>query len=276
MMSSNGHETVIALSRRRLYAAPAAASQHRRGPMGTQHIVKSYDDELKRLTRMISEMGGLVETQLAEAIQSIKDMDAERGQRCKRNDAKIDALEAEIESFVVRLLALRQPMARDLRSIVGALEIASDLERIGDYAANAGKRVLALSQMPPVPATQGIVRLGNLVRVIVKDVLDAFVEGDTAKALAVWQRDEDVDAMYTSLFREILTYMIEDARNITACTHLLFIAKNFERMGDHTTNIAETVHFFVTGEPIPSARPKGDDTSYMIVTPTAGEAATKS
>jgi phosphate transport system protein len=168
------------------------------------------------------------------------------------------------------MLALRQPMAGDLREILATLRIASDLERIGDYAANVAKRALALIQMPAMRPVSGLPRMGRLVQQIIKDVLDAYTDRDLQKALAAWNGDEAVDDLYTSLFRETLTYMMEDARNITPCTHLLFIAKNIERIGDHATNVAETIHFLITGEPIAEQRPKGDLSSFTVMTP-AGE-----
>ncbi|MBL8690258.1 MAG: phosphate signaling complex protein PhoU [Rhodospirillaceae bacterium] len=237
--------------------------------MASEHIVRAYDEQLKRLKAEISEMGGLVEVQLGQAIQAVSSRDAELGQRCVASDAKVDALELQIDESVVKMLALRQPMASDLRTILSALKIAADLERTGDYAANVGKRVQALIQFPPVPSVNGVVRLGQLARLVVKDVLDAFASSDTARAIQVWQRDEELDAMYTSLFRELLTYMMEDPRNITPCTHLLFIAKNLERIGDHATNIAETIHFQVVGRTIAESRPKGDETSFAVVGPDA-------
>ena len=233
--------------------------------MASEHIVRAYDEQLKRLKAEISEMGGLVEVQLGQAIQAVSARDGELGQRCVSSDVRVDNLEHKIDDSVVKMLALRQPMASDLRTILSALKIAADLERIGDYAANVGKRVQALIQFPPVPSVNGVVRLGQLARLVVKDVLDAFASSDTARAIQVWQRDEEVDAMYTSLFRELLTYMMEDPRNITPCTHLLFIAKNLERIGDHATNIAEVIHFQVVGRTIAEARPKGDETSFAVV-----------
>ncbi len=163
-----------------------------------------------------------------------------------------------MHNFTVRLLALRQPVAQDLRAIVAALSISGDIERIADYAANVAKRSLVLNQLPPVGPVAGVVRLGRLVQEIVKTVLDAYVEEDVEKAVRVWRQDEEVDDMYTSLFRELLTYMMEDPRNITPSIHLMFMAKNIERIGDHATNIAETIHFLVRGKPLPAARPKGD------------------
>jgi len=187
-----------------------------------------------------------------------------------RDDARIDELELQASNLTIRLLALRQPMAVDLRQIVSALKISSDLERIGDYAANVAKRAIALSQQPHVRPMHAIPRMARLVQQIIKDVLDAYVDLNAAKAVAAWQRDEEVDEMYTSLFRELLTYMMEDQRNIGPSIHLLFIAKNIERMGDHATNVAEDVHFLVHGRPLDQVRPKGDQTSFTVLATTPG------
>jgi phosphate transport system protein len=233
--------------------------------MVSEHIIKSYDEELQRLDNIITQMGGLAESQLAAAIDAITKRDSDFASEVIENDSRIDALERDTESLVMRLLALRQPMARDLRQSIAALKIASDLERIGDYAANVAKRAIALNQTPPVRPVYAIPRMGKLGQAMIKDILDAYVERDADKALAVWLRDEELDEMYTSLFRELLTYMIEDPRNITACTHLLFIAKNLERIGDHTTNIAETLYFLVHGTPLAQTRPKGDRSSLAVV-----------
>jgi phosphate transport system protein len=219
-------------------------------PVETQHIVKSFDEELQRLRQTVAQMGGLVEAQLQAAVDALVKRDAEAAAKVVRDDARIDDLEQQLGNLVIRLLALRQPMAVDLRQIVSALKISSDLERIGDYAA--------------------IPRMARLVQQIIKDVLDSYVEQDAAKAIAAWQRDEEVDEMYTSLFRELLTYMMEDQRNIGPSIHLLFIAKNIERMGDHATNVAEDVHFLVHGRPLDQARPKGDQTSFTVVATTPG------
>jgi phosphate transport system protein len=220
-------------------------------PVATDHIVKSFDDELKRLNQIVVQMGGLAEAQLATAIDALVRRDGELAMQAVRSDAQIDALEHEIGNLTVRMLALRQPMAQDLREVV----------------ANVGKRAIALSQTPPVKPAHAIPRMGRLVQEIIKDVLDAYSEHDAEKAITAWQRDEEVDEMYNSLFRELLTYMMEDPRNISPCTHLLFIAKNIERIGDHATNIAETIHFLVHGRPLEAARPKGDTTSFAIVAP---------
>jgi phosphate transport system protein len=232
--------------------------------MVSEHIIKSYDQELQRLDNTITEMGGMAESQLAAAMEAVGKRDTELASQVIEGDVKVDELEREVESLAVRLLALRQPMARDLRQILAALKIASDLERICDYAANVAKRSIALSQTPPVKPTYAIPRMGRLCQAMIKDMLDAYVERDAEKAIAVWLRDEELDEMYTSLFRELLTYMIEDPRNITAGTHLLFMAKNLERVGDHTTNIAETLYFLVHGKPLTQARPKRDRTSLAL------------
>lgn len=231
--------------------------------MASEHIIKSYDEELRRLDNTITQMGGLAESQLATAIEAVARRDSILATRAVEGDVEIDELDREVETLVVRLLALRQPLARDLRQIVASLKIAADLERIGDYAANVAKRSLALSLTPPVRPVHAIPRMGNFCQQMVKDILDAYVARDADRAMSVWLRDEELDEMYTSLFRELLTYMIEDPRNITACTHLLFMAKNLERVGDLTTNIGETIYFFVHGVPLTQMRPKRDRTSMQ-------------
>jgi phosphate transport system protein len=228
--------------------------------MSSEHIIKSFDEELRRLNNTITEMGGLAESQLATAIQAVVERDSDLAASVVETDAKVDQLQHDIDNLAVRLLALRQPMARDLRAVVSAIKIASDLERICDYAANVAKRSIVLNQTAPVKPVYALPRMGALCQGMVKDMLDAYVERDADKALGVWLRDEELDEMYTSLFRELLTYMIEDARNITPCTHLLFMAKNLERIGDHTTNIAETLYFLVHGKPLAQIRPKRDRT----------------
>ena len=235
--------------------------------MPAEHIVKSYDEELQRLSKMIVEMGGLAESQLAAAIEAVQERDTELAARVIEDDAKVDQLERELDNLAIRLLALRQPMARDLREIFVALKIASDLERICDYCANVAKRSIALAQAPPVQAAHALPRMAQFALLLVKDVIDAYVEHDADKALDVWNRDEELDEMYSSLFREFLTYMMEDPRNIGTCTHLLFMAKNIERIGDHATNIAENLYFLVHGTPLTQARPKGDNSSLQVVAP---------
>jgi phosphate transport system protein len=233
--------------------------------MSSEHIVKSFDDELKQLSQMVAQMGGLAEAQLQAAIEALVARDAEQAARVVQSDARIDQLERQISNQTIRMLALRQPMAQDLRQIVAALKISSDIERIGDYAANVAKRAIALTQSPPMRPVGGIARMGRLVQQIIKDTLDAFSENDADKAVAAWKRDQEVDDMYNSLFRELLTYMMEDPRNIGPSTHLMFIAKNIERIGDHATNVAEIIHFLVRGEDITEARPKSDKTSFTVV-----------
>jgi phosphate transport system protein len=185
-------------------------------------------------------------------------------------DPKVDAREHEIEQYVIRLLALRQPMAGDLRHIVAALKSTGDLERIGDYAANVAKRSLVLQEFSLRSAASGLAHMAALVQENLKRVIDAVGADDPEKAMQVWRSDEAIDEIYNALFRELITYMMEDPRNITPCTHLLFIAKNLERIGDHATNIAETVHYAVTGIPLTEARPKSDLSSFANVRP-AGE-----
>lgn len=228
------------------------------------HIVKSYDEQLKRLHDTLVRMGGLVEAQLSAAMQALARRDANLAMATVESDRRVDEMERQVDEQVVQLLALRQPMARDLRSVVGALRIASDLERMADYAKNVAKRSIALAQMPPVQPAHAIPRMGRTVQEMVKDVLDSFVHGDVQKAIAVWSRDEEIDAMHASLFRELITYMMEDPRNITPSTHLMFIAKNLERIGDHATNVAEMVHYQVTGRTLSDARPKGDEASLVV------------
>jgi phosphate transport system protein len=235
--------------------------------MAAEHIVKSYDDELNRLNKMIVEMGGLAESQLAAAVDAVSRRDSALAARVIEGDAAVDELERELDNLAIRLLALRQPMARDLREIFAALKIGSDLERICDYAANVAKRSIALAQTPPIQPMHALPRMAHLALRLVKDVIDAYVAHDADKALDVWRRDEELDEMYASLFREFLTYMMEDARNIGAYTHLLFMAKNIERIGDHATNIAENLYYLVHGTALTETRPKGDKSSLEIIAP---------
>ncbi len=239
--------------------------------MTQEHIVKAYDAELTRLSELISRMGEMAEKQIGRAITALSERDAELASQVVADDLEIDGLEAEIHEFTVRLLALRQPMARDLRQIVAALRIAPDLERIGDYAKNVAKRSIALDQVPPVKPIVTIPRMARMVQEMIRDVLDAFATGDVDKAHEVWTRDAEVDDVYDGLFRELLTYMMEDPRTISACTHLIFIAKNIERMGDLATNIAETIHFQVKGETLDEDRPKHDAASLTVIEPEDGD-----
>ena len=235
--------------------------------MSTDHIVKSFDEELSRLSDLLSRMGGLAESQLENSIEALQRRDSSLAEDAIENDRRIDELHAEVDEMAIRLLALRQPMARDLRYIVTGLKVAPIVERIGDYSKNVAKRTIALNQMPPVKPLFTIPRMGRLVREMIKDVLDAFSNNDVAMAREVWARDKEVDDMYDSLFRELLTYMMEDARNITACTHLLFVARNIERIGDLATNIAELIHYQVEGIALDEDRPKADESSIAVVEP---------
>ncbi len=230
-----------------------------------EHTVKAYGNELEDLSTKLMQMGGLAEEQLAAAIEALSKRDNALAEQTVAADAQIDDFEHEVEDQAVKLLALRQPMGSDLREVLAAIKICSDIERVGDLAKNLAKRALVLNQETPVPLTQGLSRMGLIGLRLLKDVLDAYIKKDAALALAVWRSDEDLDELYNSLFRELLTYMMEDPRTISSCTHLLFIAKNLERIGDHATNIAETVHFMVEGAYISDERPKGDVTSTTNV-----------
>jgi len=220
--------------------------------MPTSHIVKSYDQEITFLTRKILEMGGLVEDQISRSIEALVESNVELAEQVVERDDAVDALEEEIDQFAIRMLATRQPVAVDLRLIAMAMKISNDLERIGDYAAKGiAARCHRLAKDPArVRPLHAIPRMGQLVQGMVKDALDAYVERDAEKAVGVWRRDDEIDLMYDGLVRELLTYMMEDARNISACIDLMFIAKNLERMGDHTTNICEQIRYIVHGERI--------------------------
>ncbi|MCY3829539.1 MAG: phosphate signaling complex protein PhoU [Rhodospirillaceae bacterium] len=230
--------------------------------MASEHIVSAFDQELNELKNKVSEMGGLAESQLVNALEAMQRRDTDLASRTIESDARVDEMEHEIDAFVVQLLALRQPVASDLREIIVALKISSDLERIADYATNVAKRTMTLAQSPQVRPAHAIPRMGRLAISMIFDVLDSYSDRDTQKAIAVWRRDEELDEMYISLFRELLTYMMEDARSISSCTHLLFIAKNIERVGDHATNIAESIYYLVEGRPLLQSRPKGGDEEY--------------
>ena len=224
------------------------------------HIVKSYDEEQRRIAAEILHMGEIAVAQLEAARDVVERRDDRAAERIIANDEAIDTLEDKVSHDVMQL-ALRGPMARDLRVILAALRIPNDIERIGDYASNVAKRSMALNMLPPVPHATGLRSLGQLAAELVRDAMAAYRDQDAQLALDVRDRDAELDAMYTSLFRELLTYMMEDPRNITSCTHLLFMAKNLERIGDHATNIAENVWFLVQGDhPLPP-RDKRDETS---------------
>jgi phosphate transport system protein len=216
--------------------------------VGDTHIVKSYGDEMASLTALIAEMGGYAQAAVAESMQAVRRRDNDLAQKVIEGDKKLDALEVQVSNLVVRLLALRQPMAVDLRTVVASLKIASDLERVGDYAKNIAKRTLVVNRDPVARPISGLFHLARMVELMLNQVLDAYTTSDVDAARELRSRDQEVDDVHTGLFRELLTYMMEDPRTISSCTHLLFIAKNLERIGDHTTNVAESIEFQVSGE----------------------------
>ena len=231
----------------------------------SDHIVKSYDEDLSQLKTMLAQMGGLVEQQLDDAIDALTRRDTALADRVIQNDERVDVLEHQIEEKAILTIARRQPVARDLREIMVAIRVASDLERIGDLAKNTAKRTHAMSDELPRKLMAGVTRMGRLAQVELKNILDAYSRTDAEMAMEVWRSDEELDALYNSIFRELLTYMMEDPRNISLCTHLLFGAKNMERIGDHATNIAENIYYLVHGKPLSEERPKKDVTSAMRV-----------
>jgi len=224
-----------------------------------EHIVSSYDNDLQGLRRRITEMGGIAEKMLVDSIAALIRHDKALAQSVIASDSRLDVLQREAEESAILTIARRQPLAVDLRETISAIRVSGDVERIGDLAKNIAKRALAIGEeFQPQKIVLGLQHMSDLVLGQLKDVLDAYTQQDTAKAIDVWKRDGAIDALYTSLFRELLTYMMEDPRNISFCTHLLFCAKNIERIGDHTTNIAETVHYLVLGENLAIDRPKND------------------
>lgn len=230
-----------------------------------EHIVKSYEEELALLDRKIAQMGGLAEHILGQSFDALERRDPQLAEQVLKADKQIDQLEREIEEQVISMIARRQPLADDLRHVMAALRITGDLERIGDLAKNIAKRALAIAhESHPKPLITGLRHMCELALSQLKDVLDAYSARNADRALTVWRGDEQIDSMYNSLFRELLTYMMEDPRNIGLSTHLLFGAKNIERVGDHTTNIAETIHFLVKGVNIADDRPKSDETSSTL------------
>ncbi|MGB0412404.1 MAG: phosphate signaling complex protein PhoU [Pikeienuella sp.] len=234
--------------------------------MSNRHIVTSFDEELAQIESLMLEMGGLVETQIGAAVDALIAHDAEAGQMVRRRDKDVDQYEVRIDELATSVLARRQPMANDLRRVICSFKVTTNLERIGDYAKNIGKRVNVISEYERVGASsETIRRMSGLVQVMIRDVLDAFVARDAAMAEDIRQRDEQVDQLHNSLFRELLTYMMENPHTITSCMHLLFIAKNVERMGDHATSIAEQIIYLVDGALPDDERIKGDVTSTMNV-----------
>jgi phosphate transport system protein len=227
------------------------------------HTAKAFDADLQEITRKVAEMGGLAERQISDATRALVERDTDLAEQVIATDPTIDTMQHEIEEKAILTIARRQPMAVDLREIIGAMRVCNDLERIGDHAKHIGKRVVALDlDLHPQKLIRGVEHMATLVSALLKQVLDAYASHDLASALAVWNGDEEVDSICTSLFRELLTYMMEDPRNITFCMHLMFCAKDIERIGDHATNIAETVYYMIEGRPITDQRPKGDTTSF--------------
>jgi phosphate transport system protein len=226
------------------------------------HTVTAYDAELGHLRQKIAEMGGIAEKMLADAIRALVELDGGAAQVVVATDPRVDALERAIEEDAVLLIARRQPMALDLREIMASMRIAGELERIGDLAKNIARRTITLaSEQRMTRATVGIRHMGDIAALHLHDVLDAYIQLDVEKARSVWTTDTELDALEDSVFRDLLTFMMEDPRSITFCTHLLFCAKNIERIGDHATNIAEMIHYLVTGEALPVTRPKGGSAS---------------
>lgn len=226
------------------------------------HTVKSFDEDIAQLRAIITRMGGLCETQIADAVDALMSRNIEAARVVIDGDKRLDQLEAEAEVLAVRIIALRAPLAGDLREIVAALKIAGVLERIGDYAKNIAKRAAVVAQSQPVGPAVIIPEMARIVVEIIRDTLDSFVDRDAEKALAMLLRDQQVDEFYNSLFRSLLTFMMENPHYITPSTHLLFVAKNLERIGDHATSVAEMVHFSVTGQR-PAERPRGDFSSTV-------------
>jgi phosphate transport system protein len=224
----------------------------------TEHIVKAYDAELDLIGAKIAEMGGIAEKMLSDAMDALASLDVALAQKVLGSDPRLDGLQREIEDQAVRTIARRQPMAVDLRELVASIHIAGDLERVGDLAKNIAKRAIKVADDARVPrAIVGLKHMAEIASLQLKEVLDAYAQRDIERAKAVWSRDAELDALEDAVFRDLLTFMMEDPRNISFCAHLLFCGKNLERVGDHATNIAENVHFMVSGAPLPVNRPKG-------------------
>ena len=234
--------------------------------MTKDHIVKDFNEELSQLDNLLAEMGGLCEVQLSKAMEAMVKRDVDLASAVIEGDRRIDELEKEVDSLAINLIALRQPMAADLRMIIASLKVANNLERVGDYAKNIGKRTIALSKAPVIPNTpNSIQRMSAMVEGMIKNALDALINRDSQRAKDVRISDQEVDQMHSSLFKELLTFMAEDPESISTCTHLLFIAKNLERVGDHMTSVAEQIVFIVEGEILDDERPKKDKTSSTVL-----------
>ena len=235
--------------------------------MTSQHIVSAFDEELKYLSRRVAAMGGHAERMVEQSIAALVNADDGLAQKVIADDAMLDEGQRDIDERTMLMIARRQPLAGDLREIIGAIRISADLERVGDLGKNVAKRVVAVAESrQPLSLFRGIEALADLALTQLKEVLDVYASRSVDRLAFMRDRDDEIDAMYTSLFRELLTYMMENPRNITPCTHLLFCAKNIERIGDHATNIAETIYYIVTGEQMPPERPK-EDKSHKVVLP---------
>ena len=234
--------------------------------MTKDHIVKDFNEELSQLDNLLAEMGGLCEAQLSKAMEAMVKRDVDLASAVIEGDRRIDELEKEVDSLAINLIALRQPMAADLRMIIASLKVANNLERVGDYAKNIGKRTIALSKSPVISNTaNSIQRMSTMVEGMIKNALDALINRDSQRAKDVRISDQEVDQMHSSLFKELLTFMAEDPESISTCTHLLFVAKNLERVGDHMTSVAEQIVFIVEGEILDDERPKKDKTSSTVL-----------
>ncbi len=228
-----------------------------RGTGAGAHIVSSFDEELIGLQAKVSEMGGLAEEMLADCVEAVRRRDVALCQDVVARDKRLDRLETEIEDLAIRIIALRAPVALDLRMLVACMRMSATLERVGDLAKNIAKRGMEIASVNPMPMLSSIARMGEAARRQLSEALDAFTARDTALAVSVWRRDVEVDELYDSLFRETVTYMMEDPRMITAGSHCMFIAKNLERIGDHATHIAELTYYLVEGETLDGDRPRG-------------------
>jgi phosphate transport system protein len=235
--------------------------------MANEHIIKSFDVELEKLAGSIAEMGRRSQAQLEAAIAALLSRDRAAAARVVKADLAIDALEREIDVHAIKVLALRHPIARDLREVISVLRIALDFERICDYAKNVAKRVIALEETAPVSLLESIAKLSTLAQQLLGNVLSAFVDRDAPRALEVWASDEKLDEAFSAVHQRILGFMRESPANVSDGAHLLFVAKNIERIGDHATNVAEAVHFMVTGEALVAERPKGDRSSEAAPAP---------
>ena len=234
--------------------------------MTKDHIVKDFNEELSQLDNLLAEMGGLCEAQLSKAMEAMVKRDVDLASAVIEGDRRIDDLEKQVDSLAINLIALRQPMAADLRMIIASLKVANNLERVGDYAKNIGKRTIALSKSPVISNTaNSIQRMSTMVEGMIKNALDALINRDSQRAKDVRISDQEVDQMHSSLFKELLTFMAEDPESISTCTHLLFVAKNLERVGDHVTSVAEQIVFIVEGEILDDERPKKDKTSSSVL-----------